>query len=290
MDSDSDFYGDEETITALQKRVTNFNPDSWFSSPNPDQLALITPREDPLKTPTPTTGRFHNRCAGRPGARELSESVDDFLTRLPPATTNWNFGLDWLWIANPYIPDDHNSEDHELFIAGGTSRLQLLSEFIATANKSGRSPFVVKKEISKAREAAVQDIRELAATCNVLSGKWMLFPEAGRVNEVWGTIAHATARNELGIVAKVDTRVADGPKKERLICVYTYDFRDKDDVARVLNRLKQLELVRAGGRQLYYKSDAWTEIGIYGGNQWGIPASMYSSNQIFAYLKEKANR
>ncbi|KAK0611126.1 hypothetical protein B0T14DRAFT_571047 [Immersiella caudata] len=287
MDSDSDFYGDEETITALTHRITTFNPDTWFSSPS-SQLSILTPRSDPLEEP-PASGRLHNRCASLPGARQLSESVSEFLTRLPPGTTAWAPGFEWLWIANPYIPPDESPEDHELFISGGTARLRLLSDFIEKANKSGRSPFVVNKEISKERTAAVQDLHDLAAQSKVLSGKWMLFPESWRVNEVWEAVAHGTARNELGIVAKVETK---GPteKKERLICVYTYDFRDKGDVARVLNRLRQLELVRHGGRQVYYKCDAWTEIGIYGGNEWKIPASMYSSNEIFTYLKEKANR
>jgi hypothetical protein len=250
MDSDSDFYGDEETITILTNRITTFDPDTWFSSPS-SQLSLFTPRSDPLEEP-PASGRLHNRCASLPGARQLSESVSDFLTRLPPATTPWTPGFEWLWIANPYIPPDDRPEDHEVFISGGTIRLRLLSDFMQQAKKSGRSPFIVNKEISKERTAAVQDLRDLAANSNVLSGKWMLFPEPGRVNEVWEAIAYATARNELGIVAKVDTK---GPveKKERLICVYTYDFRDKDDVARVLNRLRQLELVRQGGRQVYYK-------------------------------------
>ncbi|KAK4452092.1 hypothetical protein QBC34DRAFT_399154 [Podospora aff. communis PSN243] len=287
MDSDSDFYGDEETIKTLTYRINSFDPDTWFSSPS-SQLSLFTKRSNPLEE-SPASGRLHNRCASLPGARQLSESVSDFLTRLPPATTLWTPGFEWLWIANPYIPPDDHPEDHDLFISGGTIRLRLLWDFMQQAKKSGRSPFIVNKEISKERSAAIQDLRDLAANSNVLSGKWMLFPEPGRVNEVWEAVAHATAKNELGIVAKVETKGAV-EKKERLICVYTYDFRDKDDVARVLNRLRQLELVRPGGRQVYYKCDAWTEIGIYGGNEWNISASMYSSNEIFAYLKEKANR
>ncbi len=84
----------------------------------------------------------------------------------------------------------------------------------------------------------------------------MLFPAPGDVNEVWAKVAHATAEGGLGISAKVETRVeAD---KARLVCVYTRDFRDKGDVARVLRRLGELELVRPsgpglGGRQIYYK-------------------------------------
>lgn len=84
----------------------------------------------------------------------------------------------------------------------------------------------------------------------------MLFVEPTLVNEIWERVAQATARNELGIAAKVAPREERGSTRERLVCIYTYDFRDRDDVARVLHRLRQLELVRdrAAGRHIYYKA------------------------------------
>lgn len=84
----------------------------------------------------------------------------------------------------------------------------------------------------------------------------MLFPGPAHVNEIWGTVARATVKNELGIAAKVAPREEVGSPKARLICIYTYDFADKDDVARVLAWLKQLGLVRTGpgSRQIYYKA------------------------------------
>ncbi|KAK3346238.1 hypothetical protein B0T25DRAFT_272949 [Lasiosphaeria hispida] len=282
MDPDSDFYGDEDTISALQARVDNFDIESWWENRN--EGANPTPRED--ANSSSFMGHLHNRYEGVPGAWQLSESVDDFLARLPPATTNWQPGLDWIFIANPFIPKE-TDQAHEAFVEGGTERLRIFSSFIEQSKGSGKSPFVVSREISKARKEVVQDLRELAADCNVLHGKWMLFLEPNAVNEVWTTVARATANNELGTAAKVDTRVSS--EKERLICVYTKDFRDEDDVARVLSRLRQLELVRVGGKYIYYKSDAWTGVGIYGGNQWGIKASMYSSSEIFAYIKKKGN-
>lgn len=86
--------------------------------------------------------------------------------------------------------------------------------------------------------------------------QWMLFVEPTLVNEVWERVATATARNELGIAAKVAPREERGSTRERLVCIYTYDFRDRDDVARVLHRLRQLELVRdrAAGKPIYYKA------------------------------------
>lgn len=72
---------------------------------------------------------------------------------------------------------------------------------------------------------------------------------------MWAKVARATANNELGIAAKISPR--EDPDRHRLVCIYTRDFNDKDDVARVLKRLKELGLVRQ--RQICYKTGRyWT--------------------------------
>ena len=238
------------------------------------------------------TASLHNRFEGHSGAWQLTESVDNFLTRLPPASTDRGLtGLTWIRIANPFIENAAEGENHQEFIQGGLARLKILSSFIRMSNTSGKPRFVVKREISEARKATVNDLHELSIRCGLVSGKWMLFPEPGTVNNVWSKVARATANNELGISAKVAAR--DESEGEHLVCIYTSDFRDKDDIARVLSRLRQLDLVRQGGKQIYYKcggytymvqatvdapltkrADSWTSIGIYGENEWNIPASM----------------
>lgn len=81
----------------------------------------------------------------------------------------------------------------------------------------------------------------------------MIFCEPSKVNSVWETVARATANGELGIAAKVAPRPEAAPQaRTRLICVYTKDFRDRRDVWRVLERLRELRLVEAG-KPLYYK-------------------------------------
>ncbi|AEO67752.1 1aa27437-0e3f-49f3-828c-21c5fee6622b [Thermothielavioides terrestris] len=291
MDSESDFYGDEETVSVLEDRVANFDVVSWWDRHRP--MASYIQQTARNLSAGPAPGCLYNKYEGEPGARQLSESVDDFLARLPPATTDWRPGLDWIFIANPYEPPGPGAA-LDRFMAGGEERLQLLEAFenMVTASSAGgmagRSLAKLQKDVAKERRAAVEDLRQLAVVCNVVLGKWMLFPEPGSVNSVWAKVARATANNELGVSAKVETRVDS--QKARLICVYTRDFRDKDDVARVLNRLRQLELVSPGGKQIYYKSDAWTHLGIYGGNRWGIQASMYSSNELFAYIRTLASR
>ncbi|KAK4099942.1 DUF1917-domain-containing protein [Parathielavia hyrcaniae] len=307
-DSDSKFYGDEETISALEARVNDFDVVTWWDDRDStavtnNSLLLLHRQQQQRPSQSPTaTGRLHSRYQGLPGAWQVSsETIPEFLARLPPATTDWSPGLDWLWVANPHDapPNNDNSNPQHKptqlarFRQGGEERLALFSAFqdkVTTTKAKGKPSSLASRQtdVADARRETVDDLQELAVRCNVVAGKWMLFPEPGCVNEVWGKVARATAGDELGIAAKVETRVKSD--KERLICVYTRDFKDKDDVARVFNRMRELELVRPGGKQIYYKSDAWTELGIYGGNSWGIGASTYSSNEIFGYIKTAASR
>lgn len=82
----------------------------------------------------------------------------------------------------------------------------------------------------------------------------MLFCAPDDVNEVWEIIAKATVNNELGIAAKVAPKSQiNDPRRDRLICVYTSDFMDKKDVGRVLQKLRDLRLVKSRDRPIYYK-------------------------------------
>lgn len=82
----------------------------------------------------------------------------------------------------------------------------------------------------------------------------MLFPTPDHVDATWAIISRATAKGQLGIAAKVAPRAVFAPTKAHLICVYTKDFSDIADVRRVLRRMKELELVKAEGRPIYYKA------------------------------------
>lgn len=108
----------------------------------------------------------------------------------------------------------------------------------------------------------------------------MLFPKLEDAPRYWYKIAEATADNRLGISAKVSTGLGD-VRDERLICVYTKDFSDMDDVRRVLQGLVELDLVGPDNpRGIYYKCDAYTYLDISFGNPYDLPASLYSSREL----------
>ncbi|ROW01809.1 hypothetical protein VPNG_07819 [Cytospora leucostoma] len=306
MDSDSDFYGDDSEVAVLESRVENFDVESYWRLR--ERAGMVHPGiKQESSSPTPntnmasTSSKLHNAYEGRVSAKQLGETIDDFLRRLPPATTDATPEIPWIYVANPFIPrDDKGGEEApaepgaqlHTFIEGGSERLELVGDFLRTEQDKGpggRAGNVMAREVSRERDECVGDILMLANAMKVRTGKWMLFIEPAFVDDIWATVARATVKNELGIAAKVAPREERGSAKERLICIYTYDFSDKADVARVLHRMRQLELVRdrAGAKPLYYKTDAFTYLGIGSGNKWGLRASLYSSTDIFAYLREK---
>lgn len=109
----------------------------------------------------------------------------------------------------------------------------------------------------------------------------MLFPRVDEVNEVWRTVCEGVDANRLGTAAKVSTSGNEDGDPARLICVYTKDFRDVEDVRRVLTALVEMGLVKSDApRGIRYKCDAYTYLGIYGQNEYGLRPSMYSSVEM----------
>lgn len=105
------------------------------------------------------------------------------------------------------------------------------------------------------------------------SGKWLVYRTEDEIDAAWNTIKEATRRGELGFAAKVSTSLAImiGTEVGRaeytdegvplwVICVYTRNYDDKEDVMRVREALRDLGFVE----RLKYKSDAQTRKGEYG--------------------------
>jgi hypothetical protein len=108
-------------------------------------------------------------------------------------------------------------------------------------------------------------------------GKWLLFVPKEHIDQAWATIKQATEEGRLGDSAKVATARpnphATNPQS-KVICVYTYDGDDRDDVGRVLAELRSLGF---RGR-LFWKADAATRSGLYSGA--GRRVSRYSSDDF----------
>ena len=94
------------------------------------------------------------------------------------------------------------------------------------------------------------------------SGKWLVFVDVNNIDEVWQQIKNATENGKLGGSAKVAT-AKQNPNATNLdtkvICVYTYDWTDEQDVRRVREELRTLGILK----KIPYKTDEDTIIGKY---------------------------
>ncbi|KAI2602956.1 DUF1917-domain-containing protein [Hypoxylon fragiforme] len=289
---DSDFYGDDDTMADLKARVKELDVKEWWG----EYENLNTPLKLQARKEATVVDRsqLHNPYAGLEYAWQLTETIEEFVVRVPPATTDVTPESRWIWVCNPYIrrkskreasnqmirggedeaPEEQGA-DLPSVVEGGMARLHFASEFIDVCKNSGGNPNFVRRECQKAGTDAAKDILDLAQT-----HRWMLFCTVFQVNEVWEIIAKATANNELGIGSKVAARSIGDRRTDRLICVYTADFTDTKDVRRVAKKLKQLGLIQTKGRPLYYKPDVYTYLGIAHGNPWKIRASIYDTTSM----------
>lgn len=103
------------------------------------------------------------------------------------------------------------------------------------------------------------------------TGKWLLYVPVSELDNVWAQIREATENGRLGTSAKTATMVENPNARSRykVMCVYTHDCRDLEDVTRVLRELRSMGF---NGR-LYYKEDLATHAGNYQSGH----ASLYES-------------
>jgi hypothetical protein len=220
----------------------------------------------------------YNPWEGDEMAKQLGETLDNFLARLLPSGTTVASGP-WIWIADPASSHRPLQIDVAGFKASGN---ELLEEYMnrksrAEAQNPGKAPGAITRILKPDRDWLEKSIVDLAKSKGMTTGKWMLFPHSSVVDQTWRAVAKATLEGLLGCAAKVATD--DGSGGHRLVCVYTEDFTDEDSVARVLDKIQELGLVNEE-QGIYYKCDAYTYLNIMSGNEYKLKASMYSSKEM----------
>ncbi len=94
------------------------------------------------------------------------------------------------------------------------------------------------------------------------SGKWLIFVKKENVDEIWEKIKKAVEEGKLGDSAKVST-ARRSPlslnSNNHVICVYTYDYKDEEDVKRIREELRKLGITW----KIPYKADKDTMKGKY---------------------------
>jgi hypothetical protein len=94
------------------------------------------------------------------------------------------------------------------------------------------------------------------------SGKWLVFISVDNVDAIWKKIKLATETGLLGGASKVSTAKPNPNATDsnmKVICVYSYDYTDKDDVMRIRQELRKIGIEN----KIPYKTDNATRQGQY---------------------------
>jgi hypothetical protein len=182
-------------VSALQERIRAFDVEEWISQHRENPA---WPQKQPSFTEM--ASHLHNPYAGVSYAWQLTEPLDEFLSRLPPATTDQTPGLPWIFICNPFIPrvpkdrsasqfnagnEDEGPEQEgaslPILIEGGMERLELLNTFTQKVSSFGKPLSTVEKETQKEKAHASLDILQLAHAARIRAGKvrrlWKICPK-----------------------------------------------------------------------------------------------------------------
>ena len=109
------------------------------------------------------------------------------------------------------------------------------------------------------------------------AGKWMLFVNKDELEIAWDKVSLATEGHRLGIASKCSTGRENTLAKDqdtKLICVYTKDSENKEDVERVLVEIRKLGF----SERLFYKTDNATRAGNYGEKSWLYDSGYFETN------------
>ena len=190
----------------------------------------------------------------------------------------------WLWVSNPKISYSHKKHEEKTdlndFVRGGSLLLQAFEAQKDEVESSlpNAQPASITRKMRPHKDQLKDDLLFLAVKTSTTCGKWMLFPKPDDYPRYWRLIAEATAEGRLGPTSKAAT--VDLPNSSGLICVYTYDFTDMQDVRRVLEELIELGVCHVDSKVIYYKCDAHTYLDIKSDNKYKLRASLYSSKEV----------
>jgi hypothetical protein len=127
------------------------------------------------------------------------------------------------------------------------------------------------------------DVMQLSSKHNCLTGKWVIYCKSKEVDEVWAGVLNLLGEGKIGYKAQVSTCWCEDKSdtdetSDNRVHVFTHDYTDFVEVARVCEELKSLGCL--SDKTLYYKIDCYSSLGITNGNPWGLDPNLCDSSQL----------
>ncbi|KAK7057543.1 hypothetical protein R3P38DRAFT_2841608 [Favolaschia claudopus] len=237
---------------------------------------------------------------------ESELSLPDFLKKYKPSMVQNDGTKPWIWVQKG-APSREDTGALEA-IGEGAELLQAVSERVEEikndpsipARSSKKTGAKGKKEVREEAQAeATEKFKNIATKHGFVSGKWLSFAPADKVDVIWSNLATSLVDGPLAATcayrAKVATSSEDGNSSQHLICIYVPDVYDKDAVTEVMKAL----LRNLGMNLSGVKSNLYTALGIDSKHPSGLQSTTWKNATLLpdteakelkdAYFAEIAN-
>jgi hypothetical protein len=180
--------GDETVKRDLERRANSFSPAEWWGRKilSPTEMANLSI----ISARSSKTATLYNPYEGQRCGRQLGETVDEFLQRLPPSTTMKETAVPWIFISNPFRKaprsqveysqhwlanegPPHEESDWAQFVKVGEKLLEELTSIKHAIEKkrAGQSKAAIAKAVNVEKEVIVQKLLDKAVELHCTSGK-----------------------------------------------------------------------------------------------------------------------
>ncbi|KIM40280.1 hypothetical protein M413DRAFT_446456 [Hebeloma cylindrosporum] len=221
--------------------------------------------------------------------------LQDFLAKFKPSMVQNDGTKPWIWVqgSKPSKKDigmDDAIKEAKNLLKEVTEKVENIKNDESIPLRSNKKTGAKsKKEVREQVQAeATEQLKEIAKKHGYVSGKWLIFAPADKVDMIWSSIATSLASGPLHSTAAFLAKVATAsesevPNAQHLICVYLPDVYDKSTVTEVMKILLRNHGVNLSG----VKSDLYTYLGIDSKHPSGIPSTVWKNAAI---LPEKDSK
>lgn len=214
-------------------------------------------------------------------------TLSEFLTKYKPSMVQDDGTKPWLWVQKA---DNVEKVDRTAAIEEANEILKETTEKVENIKNDDSIPtrankkkgIKSKKELrEEAQQEATEKLKDVSERHGFVSGKWLIFAPADKVDLIWSTVATSLIEGPLSKTSATLTKVATSPKNEQpnhqhLLCLYLPNVYDKDSVTEVMKILLRNHGLNLSG----VKSNLYTEMGLDSKHPSGIQSTVWRNNSL----------
>ncbi|KAI0041344.1 hypothetical protein FA95DRAFT_1591090 [Auriscalpium vulgare] len=221
----------------------------------------------------------------------------DFLSKYKPSMVQDDGTKPWIWVrgSQKASKDDEKVdtavEEAQALLEEVTEKVESIKNDDSIPMRSSKKTGAKsKKELREAEQAqATEKLKEISIRTGYVSGKWLIFAPADKVDMIWSAVATSLVSGPLSSTAAYLAKVATSPKHDtpnyqHVLCIYMPDVYDKAAVAEVLKTL----VGKHGVTTLGVKSNLYTSIGLDSKHASGVPSTVWKNTAVLPDAEIKA--